>query len=180
MAQRSQRPLWVVAFAALAVLVVVGVVVVGLGAVIQASGPDDPDAAGGAGPGDEGPGAAQSGSSGQTDSGVAPRSQSPRPDRPLALRIQSYALAAPDRLRVRYTAGVPECYGAFDHAAVEEKDTVVEVTLVLRPVKASDHARCPEIAMVREVTVSLDQPLGDRRLLDGSTGKPVRRGSQPL
>ena len=64
---------------------------------------------------------------------VAPRSQQQRIDVPLTLPIQSYVLLAPDRLQVRYTTGVPECYGRLDRAVVTESPSRVVVTLRLRP-----------------------------------------------
>jgi hypothetical protein len=107
---------------------------------------------------------------------VAPRAQAPRPDLPLGLAIQSYEVVAPDRLSVQYATGLPECYGALDRAYVSESGDRVLVTLRVRPVAQPSNEPCPDIAMVKDTLVRLDQPLGNRTVVDGSTGRSVRRG----
>jgi hypothetical protein len=169
---------------AAAVLAVIGV------SVALSSG-DDPFVVGdGAGSTDPGSGAPPSrgrptGSAADAAPGppgsavVAPRAQQLRPDVPLALPIQSYELLAPDRLQVRYTAGVPECYGRLDRVVVDESAGRVVVTLRLRAAKAPADRPCPDIALVEDTVVRLDSPLGDRQVLDGSGLRPVRRGHDP-
>jgi hypothetical protein len=110
---------------------------------------------------------------------VAPRAQAPRPDLPLGLAIQSYEVVAPDRLSVQYATGLPECYGALDRAYVSESGDRVLVTLRVRPVAQPSNQPCPDIAMIEDTLVRLDQPLGDRAVVDGSTGQAVRRGHAP-
>ncbi|MGH3315053.1 MAG: hypothetical protein ACRDO0_02815 [Nocardioidaceae bacterium] len=110
---------------------------------------------------------------------VAPRAQAPRPDLPLGLTIQSYELVAPDRLQVQYATGLPECYGALDRAYVSESGDRVLVTLRVRPVAQPSNRPCPDIALVKDTLVRLDQPLGDRAVVDGSSGRAVRRGHAP-
>ena len=110
---------------------------------------------------------------------VAPRVQAPRPDLPLGLAIQSYEVVAPDRLSVRYATGLPECYGALDRAYVSESGDRVLVTLRVRPVEQPSNEPCPDIAMIEDTLVRLDQPLGDRTVVDGATGQAVRRGHAP-
>jgi hypothetical protein len=111
---------------------------------------------------------------------VAPRDQAPRPDLPLGLAIQSYEVVAPDRLSVQYATGLPECYGALDRAYVSESGDRVLVTLRVRPVAQPSNEPCPEIAMIEDTLVRLDQPLGDRVVVDGSTGQAVTRGHSPM
>jgi len=110
---------------------------------------------------------------------VAPRAQAPRPDLPVGLAIQSYELVAPDRLSVRYATGLPKCYGALDRAYVSGSGDRVLVTLRVRPVAQPATEPCPDIALVKDTLVNLDQPLGDRAVVDGSTGQAVRRGHVP-
>jgi hypothetical protein len=110
---------------------------------------------------------------------VAPRAQAPRPDLPLGLAIQSYEVVAPDRLSVQYATGLPECYGALDRAYVSESGDRVLVTLRARPVTQPSNQPCPDIAMIEDTLVRLGQPLGDRAVVDGSTGQAVRRGHAP-
>lgn len=70
---------------------------------------------------------------------------------------------------VRFYGGVQDCYGA-NVSIVREDDSVVEVRLETgtRP-EATDQA-CIEIAEAQELAVTLDAPLGDRRLSASSAG----------
>lgn len=70
---------------------------------------------------------------------------------------------------VRFYGGVQDCYGA-NVSVVREDDSVVEVRLETgtRP-EAADQA-CIEIAEAQELAVTLDAPLGDRRLSASSAG----------
>jgi hypothetical protein len=111
---------------------------------------------------------------------VAPRAQAPRPDLPLGLAIQSYEVVAPDRLSVQYATGLPGCYAALDRAYVSESGDRVLVTLRVRPVAQPSNEPCPDIAMIEDTLVRLDRPLGDRAVVDGSTGQAVTRGHAPM
>jgi hypothetical protein len=186
-----QRWWWAAAGAGVAVVALVGVV-----AVMSAGSPGsggDPAGGGDAG-GAASTGGGSSGDAGTADSppattrppqprprpsAVAPRAQAPRADLPLALAIQSYEQVAPDRLQVRYATGLPECYGALDRAYVSESGDRVLVTLRVRPVAQPPSQPCPDIAMVEDTLVRLDQPLGDRAVVDGTSGQAVRRGHFP-
>jgi hypothetical protein len=90
--------------------------------------------------------------------------QQPLPD---TVQVNGFALDAPTRLRLRYTVGTPECVGTLETPEVVENDASVTVTLHLN---AADKppGPCQEIALVEEVSVDLDVPLGDRSVLDGS------------
>jgi hypothetical protein len=149
---------WVVAGAAVAVLAVVGTT------VLVASG--DSETTG-----------AAAGSTG--DSRARPGADRPGGHR-LTLPIQSYEPLAPDRLRLHYTTGVPECHGRLDRAVVKEDDQEVVVVLVLRPPTAPEDQPCPEIALLEDTVVRLASPLADRQVVDGSTGRRVRRGHHDL
>jgi hypothetical protein len=173
-----QRSWWAAAGAAVAVAALVGIV-----AVMSAGSPGsgeagDPASTGDAGTGDTSAGDPSTGDPGTGDTGtaVAPRAQAPRPDLPLGLTIQSYEVEAPDRLSVQYATGLPRCYGALDRAYVSESGDRVLVTLRVRPVAQPPNEPCPDIAIVKDTLVRLDQPLGDRTVVDGSTGQAVRRG----
>jgi hypothetical protein len=189
MAGRSwQMAAVVAATVAVTVLAVIGVTMaIGSGGETgrSAAGNAAGDAAGGGrvgspGTSDGGSARAGGGDSPGTSSharpGVAPRVQQPRPDIPLTVPIQSYEVLAPDRLQVRYTSGVPECYGRLDRALVDESADRVVVTLRLAPVKVPSDAVCPDIALVKDTEVRLDGALGDRQVLDGSGMRPVPRG----
>jgi hypothetical protein len=186
-----QRSWWAAAGAGVAVAALVGVVAVTSGGSPGSGG--DPAGSGDAG-GAASAGGGSSGDPGTADSPpattrppqprprpsvVAPRAQAPRADLPLALAIQSYEQVAPDRLHVRYATGLPECYGALDRAYVSESGDRVLVTLRVRPVAQPPSQPCPDIAMVEDTFVRLDQPLGDRAVVDGASGQAVRRGHSP-
>ena len=168
----AQRSWWAVAGVAAAVLLTVGTAVT-MSAGDPASGP-------------AGAGAVDEPTPGHTGDGppvvrpnpsvVAPRDQTTRPDVPLTLTIESYEVLAPDRLQVRYATGVPECYGSLDRAVVKEADQEVVLVLVARPPTGPADQPCPDIALIKDTVVRLDAPLGDRRVIDGVSGRVVRRG----
>ncbi|HEY7874097.1 MAG TPA: hypothetical protein VIG64_03135 [Actinomycetota bacterium] len=68
-------------------------------------------------------------------------------------------------VRLTWYSGVEECYG-LDHVDVDYKEKVVVVTLFAgsRP----EAETCIELAERVVTEVDLDEPLGDRRLVDGS------------
>jgi hypothetical protein len=111
---------------------------------------------------------------------VAPRDQPERPGLRLGASIQSYELLASDRLQLRYTTGVPECYGRVHRTVVDETDRRVTVTLLLRPPAGAGQRACPEMAVVDDTVVRLAEPLGDRVVVDGGTQRAVRRGHEPM
>jgi len=172
----GQRSWWVAAAAAVAVLLTAGTV------VVMASGDPGPGRAGDpARPPDESPpGSTQPGTTPSVvppkPSLVAPRDPAARPDVAVTLPILSYEVLAPHRLQVRYATGLPECSGALDRAVVKEADQEVALVLVARRPTGSADRPCPDIALVKDTEVRLDAPLGDRRVLDGVSGRVLRRG----
>jgi hypothetical protein len=82
---------------------------------------------------------------------------------------------ADDKLEVTFYNGVPECYGV-DRVEVEETDAEVTVTVFTGSLPLDGEVACIEIAVLQAVAVTLDSPLGDRPLLDGSTGSEVAVG----
>jgi hypothetical protein len=180
--------------AAGAAVVVLAVIVGGVVGVSMVSGEEpaggSAGSSGGGIPGDRGtasptdpharrPGPGPSGRPMPLPQPVAPRDQGQRPDLRVGASIQSYELVAPDRLQLRYTTGVPECYGRVVRKAVRETPDRVTVTLLLRPPAGAGSQVCPDIAVVEETEVRLDAPLGDRVVVDGGTQRPVRRGHLP-
>ena len=92
------------------------------------------------------------------------------------VRIDGYS-ATRDGLVLRYTTGVPECYGEVEVARVEEAADAVAVTLVAVP--PADAAQvCIDLAVVGTVPVELAAPLGQREVVDGAftPAVPVRPG----
>ena len=82
------------------------------------------------------------------------------------VRVDRYA-ARGNRLVLRYTTGVPECYGEVEVAHVAEDDDAVTVTLVTVPPRKTAEA-CIDLAVMGKVAVQLATPLGERQLLDGA------------
>jgi hypothetical protein len=82
-------------------------------------------------------------------------------------RIESYRLDAEGRLVVMTSSGGPLRWNRL--ANVEERDDAVRVTVrtAVPPVPMAD------IGIPAELIVPLDAPLGDRAVIDGSTGEPV-------
>lgn len=85
------------------------------------------------------------------------------------------------RLAIVYTNGVPACYGSAGRPRVEETADSITVTIPrIPPGKTGSDVACIDIALVDSVEVTLDAPLGDRAVLDGSRGgAPLPRQSPP-
>jgi hypothetical protein len=73
----------------------------------------------------------------------------------------------PQRIRVEFYGGVEECEG-LARVKVEETDQAATITLFVGRVPTAEV--CIEIAVLKSVTVELERPLGDRRILDGAPG----------
>ena len=56
--------------------------------------------------------------------------------------------------------------------SVEETTETVTITATIRKPAVSGSGVCPDIGRLHRASVELDAPLGERRLLDGSTGAP--------
>ena len=73
----------------------------------------------------------------------------------------------PQQVRVQFYGGVEECEG-LARVKVEETEHAVTITLFVGRVPTAEV--CIEIAVLKSVTVELEGPLGDRRILDGAPG----------
>jgi hypothetical protein len=100
-------------------------------------------------------------------------SSEPVPTSENGVRIDGFVKESDTLLALRYTTGVPECYGTLDTPRVLETDGAVTVTLMVVPPERRPD-RCPDIAKVGTVRIDLDAALGDRSLLDGSLAQPAR------
>lgn len=70
-----------------------------------------------------------------------------------------------DKLKLFFWGGVEDCYGV-DHVDIEYGNDVVIATIFYGS-KPGDLV-CIEIAEYQVVTVALDEPVGDREIVDGS------------
>ncbi len=82
------------------------------------------------------------------------------------IRAQAFesAIAEGDHLLVRYVSGVESCY-VLDRVDVVETGTEVAVTLYIGARPGADV--CIELAKYYEVLVPLDEPLGNRKVVNG-------------
>lgn len=98
------------------------------------------------------------------------------PDRPAGsngVAVAGYERLGPASVRLHYYIGVPECYGKVTTIDVRESARRVEVLLVRTPPKHAGRVACIEIALAKAATVRLDAPLGDRAVVDLTTGAEV-------
>jgi hypothetical protein len=80
------------------------------------------------------------------------------------------------RLQVTYTLPTPCSPGLREPRVTERPDEVV-VTLERRPPRPGDEAVfCSQVLTDKTVAVTLERPLGDRTLIDGSSGREVPVG----
>jgi hypothetical protein len=73
----------------------------------------------------------------------------------------------PKTLLVRFWSGVEPCY-VLDRVEVEETDERVRITLFVGSDPEADAVACIELARLKAVRVSLEAPLGDRKVVDGA------------
>lgn len=66
------------------------------------------------------------------------------------------------------------CSPGLDRADVDETPTRVVITLHREHPGPADDEVCAQVIVERSARVTLSEPLGDRVLVDGTTGKPVR------
>jgi hypothetical protein len=96
---------------------------------------------------------------------------------PRPTAIDSVAVAAGgdgDKLEVSFYNGVRECYG-LDRVEVDESDDSVTIGVFTGSLPPGDQV-CIEIAELQVTVVALDAPLGDRVVVDASTGAAVPVG----
>ena len=87
--------------------------------------------------------------------------------RPIA--FTSAAVRSDDRtVDVRFWSGVEPC-SVLDHVEVAYGTDAVTITLFEGSDPSAGMVACPEIAMLKQVTVQLDQALAGRRIVDGAT-----------
>lgn len=75
-----------------------------------------------------------------------------------------------DVVRVFYWSGVEPCY-VLDHVDVEETRRRVTITLFEGHTDTDEDVACIEVAVLKYTDVSLDAPVGDRAVKDGTGGR---------
>ena len=68
---------------------------------------------------------------------------------------------------ILFTSGVEPC-AVLDHVDVDEGDAAVTITLYEGHDPDAGDVACIEIAVLKSVTITLDQPLGGRDIVDGA------------
>lgn len=89
-------------------------------------------------------------------SGVAPRT------------FDKVVVGDDDRtLTIFFWSGVEPCY-VLDHVDIDEGPGAIRVTLFEGHDASAGDVACIEIALLKKVVVQLDEPVGDRRIVDGA------------
>ena len=70
-------------------------------------------------------------------------------------------------LTIFFWSGVEPCY-VLDHVDVDEGPGAITVTLFEGHDASAGDVACIEIAVLKKVVVQLDEPVGDRRVVDGA------------
>jgi hypothetical protein len=74
-----------------------------------------------------------------------------------------------DTVLLTFHSGVEPCY-VLDHATVVEDDKEIRITLYEGNDPKRRGAACIEIAVLKAVKVTLEEPVGDRKIVDGAGG----------
>jgi hypothetical protein len=86
--------------------------------------------------------------------------------RPIA--FTSATVRSDDRtVDVRFWSGVAPC-SVLDHVEVAYGTDAVTITLFEGSDPSVEMVACPDLAMLKQVTVQLDQALAGRRIVDGA------------
>jgi hypothetical protein len=80
--------------------------------------------------------------------------------------LDSTKVVGPRAVQVAFYGGVEDCYG-LDRVEVREGPNQVEITVFLGEKPGS--LACVDIAELQATNVTLEQPVGDREIVDGST-----------
>jgi hypothetical protein len=77
----------------------------------------------------------------------------------------SSEVLAPRRVQVTFYGGVEECYG-LDRVEVRERVDRVAITVFVG--RKPQAEVCIDLAELQAVRVTLDEPVGDREIVDGT------------
>jgi hypothetical protein len=83
-------------------------------------------------------------------------------------------------LVIQYGVGVGDCHQPLAGTHVQETPAAVIVRLVpAPPPRPAGTTNCLDQILLRTTTVQLAAPLGDRQVIDGTTGMPVTLTTRP-
>jgi hypothetical protein len=86
-----------------------------------------------------------------------------------AIAFNSAAVRSDDRtVDVQFWSGIEPC-SVLDHDDVAYGSDTVTITLFEGSDPSAGMVACADIAMLKQVTVSLEQDLAGRRIVDGAT-----------
>lgn len=124
------------------------------------------------------PGAGDPGPADPTDPAAdGPVTPTPGLGNPIPTAIDGVTLVADGdgrKLEVRFYNGIRDCYG-LDRVEVDETDEAVTIGVFTGSVPPGDQV-CIDIAELQTTVVTLEAALGDRAVVDASTGAPVAVG----
>lgn len=99
--------------------------------------------------------------------------QDPYAKRTLPIKSANVDKRDPKQIELTYELPTP-CSPGLDRAAVVEQPGKVVVTLLRKPDSpAKDEPVCAQVIQEKTTTVTLDAPLAERTLIDGTTMVPV-------
>ena len=98
----------------------------------------------------------------------------PRPgmDNTHTVTIDKTEVRGDKTIRVYFYGGVEPC-SVLDSVQVDETKTTITITLRSGSDPAQPDAMCIQIAKYKAVDVTLDEPVGDRKIVDGSAEEPA-------
>jgi hypothetical protein len=105
-----------------------------------------------------------------TDPGDSAEPVEPRPgmSNVAAIPFDHVDVGDDDRtLTVFFWSGVEPCY-VLDHVEVDESPGAVRITLFQGSDPNVTNVACIDIALLKKVTVQVDEPVGSRRIVDGA------------
>src|SRR5690606_15441838 len=105
---------------------------------------------------------------------MPPRDPDEPPRQQRTLPIVSAAPAARDARELVVTYRLPSpCAPGLHHVGVDETPAKVVLTLHREAPDPKGGEVCAQVIVERSTRVRLAEPLGDRVVIDGTTGKPV-------
>lgn len=84
--------------------------------------------------------------------------------------FESWSHISPNTIAIHFVTGTPECYGA--DAQVTETDTEVIIALRTGTLPEAADKACIMVAVFGTMQMTLQSPLGDRKIVNAAWGEP--------